>query len=218
MNESDVFVVRNHSMSLRLVLGLMNDADSAEETKSWALSALFHAGYTHDDSLRDYLRDRLEAKGLHVYNEQKVEAREQRQRPLSDEEKNMERRLFEGRLRAALTHVMNLKDDDGQPLFYKKNHWWAVFRIFVDMKINGLLENKYDPFIHLVSSLNLEKVNVELDKSTLSNITQEPVFSLPFSKWLEHKPWDGGSRQLNTFNRMYQIALELQTQLTLVRQ
>ena len=218
MNQNDVFVVRNHPMSLRLVLGLMDDADSAEETKSWALSALFHAGYTHDDSLRDYLRDRLEAKGLHVYNEQKVEAREQRQRPLSDEEKSLERRLFEGRLRSALNHIMNLKGSDGKPLFCKKNHWWAVFRIFVDMKVNGLLENKYDPFIRLVSSLNLEKVNAELDKSTLSNITQEPVFSLPFSKWQEHKPWDGGSRQVNAFDRMYEIALELQTQLTLVCQ
>ena len=38
MNQNDVFVVRNHPMSLRLVLGLMDYADSAEETKSWALS------------------------------------------------------------------------------------------------------------------------------------------------------------------------------------
>jgi hypothetical protein len=77
MNQNDIFVVRKHPVSLKLVLGLMEDADTVDETKSWALSALFHAGYTHDDTLRDYLYEALERKGIHPYNEYKVEEGEQ---------------------------------------------------------------------------------------------------------------------------------------------
>lgn len=79
MNLNDIFIVRNHPVSLKLVLGLMEDADSSEETKSWALSALFHAGYTHDDSLRDYLYDALDRKGLHPYNEYSLDEGEQQE-------------------------------------------------------------------------------------------------------------------------------------------
>ena len=214
MNQNDVFVVRNHPMSLRLVLGLMDDADSAEETKSWALSALFHAGYTHDDSLRDYLRDRLEAKGLHVYNEQKVEAREQRQRPLSDEEKSLERRLFEGRLRSALNHIMNLKGSDGKPLFCKKNHWWAVFRIFVDLEVGNIRENRYKEFIELIEKLQLEHVNAELDMTSLSNITQD-VYCHPFTKWELYIPENASSRWLTGFQRMSLLAEKLKISMRL---
>ncbi len=213
MDVNDVFVVRSNNVSLNLVLKLMQSADSSEETKSWALSALFHAGYTHDDTLRDYVHEALEQKGLHVYSEYRVEARQRLQQPLTEEQKSLERAMFEGWLRTALNRIMDLQDEQGKPLFCQKNHWWAVFRIFVDLKIKDVRENKYEPFISLINSLNLEKVNATLDKSTLSNITTDPVFSLPFSKWQDNKPWKEGSRRITAFDRMYEIGLELRTTL-----
>ena len=214
MNQDDVFIVRNHRVPLRLVLGLMEDADSPEETKSWALSALFHAGYTHDDVLRDYLHEALERKGLHPYSEYRVEERNQPEEEKTEEQVRIERTIFLSHLKTILENLMNTQDENGKPLFCQKNHWWAVFRIFVDKKIDNLKENRYKEFIHLVSTLNLKKMNAPLDMSTLSNITQED-FRLPFSKWAAKRPYGEGSRKLSAFDRMYEIALEIQTQLTL---
>lgn len=214
MNQDDVFIVRNHPVPLRLVLGLMEDADSPEETKSWALSALFHAGYTHDDDLRDYLHEALERKGLHPYSEYRVEETDQPEEEKTEEEVRIERSIFLSKLSTILESLMNKQDEQGNPLFFKKNHWWAVYRIFVDKKIDNLRENRYKEFIHLISTLNLKKVNAELDMSTMSNITQE-IYRLPFSKWAAKRPSGEGSRKLSAFDRMYEIALEIQTKLTL---
>ncbi len=207
MNLNDVFMVRNHPVSLKLVLGLMQDADGPEETKSWALSALFHAGFTHDDSLRDYLHDELEKKGLHPYNEYKLEEGEQPKEEPTKEELDLQRMVFLSQLKTILDNLMQKKDDDGKPLFSQKNHWWAVFRIFVDRKIDGLREGRYQQFIHFIGTLKLNKLNAELDMSTLSNITQDPIFSLPYSKW--KRPNNDSSRRQTAFDRMDQIASEL---------
>lgn len=216
MNQDDVFIVRNHLVPLRLVLGLMEDADSPEETKSWALSALFHAGYTHDDDLRDYLHEALERKGLHPYSEYRVEETDQPEEEKTEEQVRIERKMFLSSLKTILENLMNRQDEQGNPLFYKKVHWWAVFRIFVDKKIDSLKENRYKEFIHLISTLDLKKVNASLDMSTLSNISQE-IYRFPFSKWAAKRPVGEGARKLSAFDRMYEIALELQTQLTLAR-
>ena len=208
MNQNDVFIVRNHRVPLKLVLGLMEDADSPEETKSWALSALFHASYTHDDTLRDYLYDALNRKGLHPYSEDQIEEGEQRldvqQTP---EEVAAAQAVFRGQLKTILDNLMLLTDDDDKPLFSQKNHWWAVYRIFVDHKINGLQEKRYKEFVHLIDTLQLKLLNAQLDLSTLSNITQDSVFRLPFSKWT--KPFGEGSRRQSAYERMYDIASEL---------
>lgn len=208
MNQNDIFVVRKHPVSLKLVLGLMEDADTVDETKSWALSALFHAGYTHDDTLRDYLYEALERKGIHPYNEYKVEEGDQESnaRKTREELEAMEA-VIRSQLKTILDNLMQLKAEDDKPLFYQKNHWWAVYRIFVDRKIYGLREKRYQEFIHLINILKLNHLNAELDLSTLSNITQDDVFRLPFSKW--QKPWGEGTRKINAYDRMHKIAQEL---------
>lgn len=210
MNLNDVFIVRSHRVPLKLVLGLMEDADSPEETKSWALSALFHASYTHDDSLRDYLYDALDRKGLHPYSEDRLEEGVQ-QEEKSPEEQQAAQAVFQSQLKTILDNLMQLKAEDGKPLFGQKNHWWAVYRIFVDRNIAKIRENHYQAFIHLINTLNLNQLNAELDLSTLSNITQDPIFRLPFKKWV--KPWGESTRRQNAYDRMHQIAEELLTSL-----
>ena len=211
MNLNDIFIVRNHPVSLKLVLGLMEDADSSEETKSWALSALFHAGYTHDDSLRDYLYDALDRKGLHPYNEYSLDEGEQQEEEKSPEEQEAPRAVYMSQLKTILDNLMQLKAEDGKPLFCQKNHWWAVYRIFVDRKIANMRETQYQNFIHLINTLKLKQLNAELDLSTMSNITQDNIFRLPFTKW--KKPWGESTRRQNAFDRMYKIAEEILTSL-----
>lgn len=211
MNLNDVFIVRSHRVPLKLVLGLMEDADSPEETKSWALSALFHASYTHDDSLRDYLYDALDRKGLHPYSEDRLEEGEQQEEKKSPEELQAAQAVFQSQLKTILDDLMQLKAEDGKPLFCQKNHWWAVYRIFVDRKIANMRENQYRAFVHLIDTLKLKQLNAELDLSTLSNITQDPIFRLPFKKWV--KPWGESTRRINAYDRMHKIAEELLTSL-----
>ena len=210
MNLNDIFIVRKHPVSLKLVLGLMEDADSSEETKSWALSALFHAGYTHDDSLRDYLYDALDRKGLHPYNEYILEDGKQPEEE-SPEEQEALRAVYMSQLKTILDNLMQLKAEDGKPLFYQKNHWWAVYRIFVDRKIANMRENQYQSFIHLINTLKLKQLNAELDLSTLSNITQDAIFRLPFKNW--KRPYGESTRRQNAFDHMHKIAEELLTSL-----
>ena len=187
MNLNDIFIVRKHPVSLKLVLGLMEDADSSEETKSWALSALFHAGYTHDDSLRDYLYDALDRKGLHPYNEYILEDGKQQEEE-SPEEQEALRAVYMSQLKTILDNLMQLKAEDGKPLFYQKNHWWAVYRIFVDRKIANMRENQYQSFI-----------------------TQDAIFRLPFKNW--KRPYGESTRRQNAFDHMHKIAEELLTSL-----
>ena len=210
MNLNDIFIVRKHPVSLKLVLGLMEDADSSEETKSWALSALFHAGYTHDDSLRDYLYDALDRKGLHPYNEYILEDGKQQEEE-SPEEQEALRAVYMSQLKTILDNLMQLKAEDGKLLFYQKNHWWAVYRIFVDRKIANMRENQYQSFIHLINTLKLKQLNAELDLSTLSNITQDAIFRLPFKNW--KRPYGESTRRQNAFDHMHKIAEELLTSL-----
>ena len=210
MNLNDIFIVRKHPVSLKLVLGLMEDADSSEETKSWALSALFHAGYTHDDSLRDYLYDALDRKGLHPYNEYILEDGKQQEEE-SPEEQEALRAVYMSQLKTILDNLMQLKAEDGKPLFYQKNHWWAVYRTFVDRKIANMRENQYQSFIHLINTLKLKQLNAELDLSTLSNITQDAIFRLPFKNW--KRPYGESTRRQNAFDHMHKIAEELLTSL-----
>ena len=204
MNQNDIFVVRKHPVSLKLVLGLMEDAESSLETYRWSTPALMHSIYTNDR----YLYEALERKGIHPYNEYKVEEGEQESnaRKTREELEAMEA-VIRSQLKTILDNLMQLKAEDDKPLFYQKNHWWAVYRIFVDRKIYGLREKRYQEFIHLINILKLNHLNAELDLSTLSNITQDDVFRLPFSKW--QKPWGEGTRKINAYDRMHKIAEEL---------
>ena len=103
---------------------------------------------------------------------------------------------------------MALKDAKGDNLFCQKNHWWAVFRIFVDLQVCGIRENRYKEFIELMMDLRFDHVNAELDMTTLSNITQD-IYRYPFTRWELKIPKDASSRWKTAYERMYQIADKL---------
>jgi hypothetical protein len=109
---------------------------------------------------------------------------------------------------------MTQKDAKGDRLFCQKNHWWAVFRIFVDLQVCGIRENRYKEFIELIEKLQLNKVNAELDMTTLSNITQD-IFRFPFTMWELKIPKDASSRWLTAFERMNLLAESLKKSLRL---
>ena len=67
MELDDIFFVGKRPTTLRLVLGLMEDADSSLETYRWATPALLHSIHTKDDQLSKYVEDVFEQKGLIPY-------------------------------------------------------------------------------------------------------------------------------------------------------
>ena len=107
---------------------------------------------------------------------------------------------------------MALKDAKGKPLFCQKNHWWAVFRIFVDLQVGNIRENRYKEFIELIEKMQLNKVNAELDMTTLSNITQD-IFRFPFTMWELKVPKDASTRWMTAFERINLLAEKLKLSL-----
>ena len=116
--------------------------------------------------------------------------------------------VMRSKAKMALEELMSLKDAKGDDLFCQKNHWWAVFRLFVDHQVCNIKENRYKEFIELTESLGLDHVNAPLDMTTLSNITQD-IYRYPFTKWELKIPRDASSRWKTSYIRMYQIAEKL---------
>ena len=177
MELDDMFYMGKRPVTLRLVLGLMEDADNSLETYRWATPALLHSIHTKDTTISDYVKE-----------------------------------VFEQKI--ALEELMALKDAKGLPLFCQKNHWWAVFRIFVDLQVCGIRENRYKEFIELIEKLQLNMVNAELDMATLSNITQD-IFRFPFTMWELKIPKDASTRWMTAFERMNLLAEKLKLSLKL---
>jgi hypothetical protein len=152
-------------------------------------------------------------KGLMPY---KPYQEEETTEKLSTEEQlrkiKMDEFMMRSKAKIALEELMALKDAKGLPLFCQKNHWWAVFRIFVDLQVCGIRENRYKEFIELIEKLQLNKVNAELDMATLSNITQD-IFRFPFTMWELKVPKDASTRWLTAFERMNQLAETLKKSL-----
>ena len=209
MELDDVFFVGKRPTTLRLVLGLMEDADSSLETYRWATPALLHSIHTKDDQLSKYVEEVFEQKGLIPYKPS------QKEEPISNysaEETlgkmKMDYYVMRSKAKMALEELMALKDAKGDNLFCQKNHWWAVFRIFVDLQVCGIRENRYKEFIELMMDLRFDHVNAELDMTTLSNITQD-IYRYPFTRWELKIPKDASSRWKTAYERMYQIADKL---------
>ena len=80
-----------------------------------------------------------------------------------------------------------------------------MFRLFVDLQVCYIRENRYKGFIELIDSLGLEQINAPLDMATLSNITQD-IFRFPFTKWEQKIPQDASTRWMTAYTRMYEIA------------
>ena len=191
MELDDIFFVGKRPTTLRLVLGLMEDADSSLE------------------KLSKYVEDVFEQKGLIPY---KPLPKEGLTSSSSAEETlgkmKMDYYVMRSKAKMALEELMALKDAKGDNLFCQKNHWWAVFRIFVDLQVCGIRENRYKEFIELMMDLRFDHVNAELDMTTLSNITQD-IYRYPFTRWELKIPKDASSRWKTAYERMYQIADKL---------
>ena len=215
MELDDMFYMGKRPITLRLVLGLMEDADNSLETYRWATPALLHSIHTKDTTISDYVKEVFAQKGLTPYKPYKEEELAER---LSAEEQlkkvKMDAFVMRSKAKIALEELMALKDGKGLPLFCQKNHWWAVFRIFVDLQVCGIKENRYKKFIELIEKLQLNKVNAELDMTTLSNITQD-IFCFPFVKWELKIPKDASTRWMTAFERMNLLAEKLKLSLKL---
>ena len=209
MELDDMFLMGKRPITLRLVLGLMEDADNSLETYRWATPALLHSIHTKDTTISDYVKEVFAQKGLTPYKPYKEEEPAE---SLSAEEQlkkiKMDAFMMRSKAKIALEELMALKDAKGEPLFCQKNHWWAVFRIFVDLQVCGIKETRYKEFIELIEKLQLNQVNAELDMTTLSNITQE-IYRFPFTRWELKVPKDARTRWLTAFERMNLLAEKL---------
>lgn len=208
MNLNDVIIVGTHPIALRTVLGLMEDAENSQEAYRWALPAMMHAYDTSDDDLRQYIARTLQFKGLKPYEPYQEKETGGKQEVKTNEQVELEKMVYRSQVKMVVEELMALKDANGDPLFCQKNHWWVIYRLFVERNVDNLQENRYEEFLSLIQSLNLGHVNAELDKGTLSNITQD-IYRYPFGIWKSKIPADASTRWMNSFNRMYQLADEL---------
>ncbi len=243
MNKKDVFYVRGNLVSLNLVLGLMDSAESPHDAYQWATSGLIHACRTKDDELCEYIEQSLHEQGYRPYQseeELETEAEEEVVTPQEQSAKHgptvvnideimgsvlsaprmgqipvmkvQSESVMRLKLKMALEELFAMKDDKGNLLFCQKNHWWVVYRLFIDHRVLNIRENKYEQFIELVKSLNVGNMVVELNKTTLSNISGEEIYRKPFVKWT--MPVGQGKRKVTAFNRMYEIGSRLHRILT----
>ena len=204
MELEDVFISGRRPMTLRLALGLMEDADNSLETYRWATPVLLHSIHTKDQMLSDYVEEVFERKGLTPYKPYKEEAKSESKAEAPAGKAIMNDFVMRSKAKMAIEELMMLKDAKGADLFCQKNHWWVVFRLFVDLQVCNIRENRYKEFIELIEQLNLEHVNAKLDMATLSNITQE-IYRFPFTKWELHIPKDATSRGMTSYTRMNQL-------------
>ena len=121
----------------------------------------------------------------------------------------MNEHVMRSKAKMALEELMSLKDAKGDKLFCQKNHWWVVFRLFIDHQVGNVRENRYKEFMELIASLNLISVNAELDMTTLSNISQD-IYRYPYIKWQLKIPREVSSRWMSAYTRMCQIAEKLE--------
>lgn len=210
MELEDIFISGQRPTTLRLVLGLMEDAESSLETYRWAMPALLHSIHTKDPQLSEYVEEVFKRKGLTPYKPYKEDGAGGSNQQTITEKIVMNPLVMRSKAKIALEELMCQTDVDGKPLFCNKNHWWVVFRLFVDLQVCGIKENRYKEFIELIKSLGLDDKNPPLDMATLSNITQE-IYRFPFTMWEVKIPKDASTRWLSSFSRMCQLGNELKT-------
>lgn len=207
MELDDVFCLGKRPTTLRMVLGLMEDAETSLETYRWAVPALMRSFDTNDRQLYKYVEDVFSRKGMTPYVSEKK--KENGSTETTTQKMVMNPLVLQSKVKLVLEELMSLKDAKGEPLFYQKNHWWAVFRLFVDHQVGNIRENRYKEFVDLIKAIRLDQVNAELDMTTLSNITQD-IYRYPFKKWEYNIPKDASSRWMTAYTRMCKIAEELE--------
>lgn len=207
MELDDVFYLGKRPTTLRMVLGLMEDAETSLETYRWAVPALMRSFDTNDRQLYKYVEDVFSRKGMTPYVSEKK--KENGSTETTTQKMVMNPLVLQSKVKLVLEELMSLKDAKGEPLFYQKNHWWAVFRLFVDHQVGHIRENRYKEFVDLIKAIRLDQVNAELDMTTLSNITQD-IYRYPFKKWEYNIPKDASSRWMTAYTRMCKIAEKLE--------
>lgn len=97
------------------------------------------------------------------------------------EEKHPETPQKEPSLVSCIEKLMNEKDEKGDYLVNKGNHWIAIFRIIVDKHL-GASNTDYLGFCRLMKELKPEGFRIPLKQDNLKRIANG-VFSNPFDKW-----------------------------------
>ena len=76
---------------------------------------------------------------------------------------------------------MEEKDEKGNYLVKKGNHWIAIFRIIVDKGL-GVSNTDYLGFCNMIEGMKPEGFRVPLKQDNLKKISNG-MFTNPFSKW-----------------------------------
>ena len=142
MELEDIFLLGQRPITLRFVLGLMEEADNSLETYRWATPALLHSIHTKDTTLSDYVEEVFKRKGLTPYKPYKEEEKDVASEGNSTEKPVMNEFMMRSKAKMAIEELMCLKDAKGDKLFCQKNHWWAVYRMFVDLQVCNIREDR----------------------------------------------------------------------------
>lgn len=85
----------------------------------------------------------------------------------------------EVRIDAAIAELMDMTDNNGQPLITMGRQWWGIYRILVDY--HGY-PSGYTQFVKRMAARGMDKVRVPLKLSSLKAIAGT-IFEKPFEHW-----------------------------------
>lgn len=111
----------------------------------------------------------------------------------------------EVRIDMAITELMDMTDNNGQPLITMGRQWWGIYRILVDYHD---YPTGYTQFVKRMTARGMDKARVPLKLSSLKAIAGT-IFEKPFEHWpsLAHKVPQA------IYQRHYDVANMLETQL-----
>lgn len=108
-------------------------------------------------------------------------------------------------LLSSIELLMSEKKKDGKYLFYRGNHWIAVFRIVVDRKL-GVASTDYTGFCDMINRMKPNGFRIPLKQENLKKIN-EGGFDKPFCKWKYDSTYH---RTRRPFDTMVLIATRFQ--------
>lgn len=94
---------------------------------------------------------------------------------------NQDNQKKEPSLLSCIETLMEEKDEKGNYLVNKGNHWIAIFRIIVDKGL-GVSNTDYLGFCNMIESMKPEGFRVPLKQDNLKKISNG-MFTNPFRKW-----------------------------------
>ena len=114
MELDDVFYLGKRPTTLRMVLGLMEDAETSLETYRWAVPALMRSFDTNDRQLYKYVEDVFNRKGMTPYVSEKKKGNDKTE--ITNQKMVMNPLVLQSKLKLVLEELMSLKDAKGDPL------------------------------------------------------------------------------------------------------